>query len=96
MCIRDSCGRGRTLLGDFGAASFYDPTSPEALPLQRLEVRAFGFLLEELAERCDAPAASQPVLTRLHQLRDTCLHADSAARPLFADIEAQLRTLKQD
>lgn len=90
------CGRGRTLLGDFGAASFYDPASPEALPLQRLEVRAFGFLLEELAERCDAPEASQPVLARLHQLRDACLDAESTARPLFADIETQLRTLKQD
>lgn len=90
------CGRGRTLLGDFGAASFYDPVSPEALPLQRLEVRAFGFLLEELAERCDAPAAAQPALARLCQLRDACLHADSVARPLFADIETQLRALKQD
>jgi hypothetical protein len=90
------CGRGRTLLGDFGAASVYDPASTEALPLQRLEVRAFGFLLEELAERCDAPAAAEPALARLRQLRDACLHADSAARPLFADIETQLRTLKQD
>nr|WP_315217641.1 leucine-rich repeat-containing protein kinase family protein [uncultured Duganella sp.] len=90
------CGRGRTLLGDFGAASFYDPASSEAASLQRLEVRAFGFLLEELAERCDAPAAAQPALARLCQLRDACQHADSAARPLFADIETQLRTLKQD
>ena len=84
------------MLGDFGAASFYDPASPEATPLQRLEVRAFGFLLEELAERCDAPAAAQPALARLRLLRDACLRADSAARPLFADIETQLRTLKQD
>ena len=89
-------GQGRTLLGDFGAASFYDPALSEALPLQRLEVRAFGFLLEELAERCDAPAATELALARLRQLRDACLHADSAARPLFADIEAQLHTLKQD
>ena len=84
------------MLGDFGAASFYDPASPEALPLQRLEVRAFGFLLEELTERCDTPEASQTVLARLHLLRNACLHTDSAARPLFADIETQLRTLKQD
>ena len=90
------CGRGRTLLGDFGAASFYDPASPEALPLQRLEVRAFGFLLEELTERCDTPEAAQPALARLRQLGAACLDAESTARPLFADIEAQLRTLKQD
>ena len=90
------CGRGRTLLGDFGAASFYDPASPEALPLQRLEVRAFGFLLEELSERCDTTTAAERTLARLRQLCDACLHSDSAERPLFADIETQLRTLKQD
>jgi len=89
------CGQGRTLLGDFGAASFYDPASPQAAPLQRLEVRAFGFLLEELAERCDAPAAAESALARLRQLRDACLDADSLARPLFADIETRLRALRQ-
>ncbi|MEO5933135.1 MAG: leucine-rich repeat-containing protein kinase family protein [Duganella sp.] len=90
------CARGRTLLGDFGAASFYDPAADEAAALQRLEVRAFGFLLEELAERCDAPASAQPVLARLGELRDACLHADGASRPMFAEIEAQLRALKRD
>ena len=90
------CARGRTLLGDFGAASFYDPAADEAAALQRLEVRAFGFLLEELAERCDAPASAQPALTRLGDLRDACLHADGASRPMFAEIEAQLRTLRRD
>ena len=84
------------MLGDFGAASFYDPASAEALPLQRLEVRAFGFLLEELTERCDTPEAAQPALARLRQLGAACLDAESTSRPLFADIETQLRTLKQD
>lgn len=90
------CGQGLTLLGDFGAASFYDPAAAEAMPLQRLEVRAFGFLLEELIERCDAPPAAEPAMTRLRQLRDACLHGDSAERPLFAEIETRLRALKQD
>ena len=79
---------GHTLLGDFGAASFYDPAAAHAQQLQRLEVRAFGFLLEELIERCDAPPSS---LHQLNQLQAACVHADSAARPLFADIERQLR-----
>jgi hypothetical protein len=74
------CEQGRTLLGDFGAASFYDPAGPAAAQLQRLEVRAFGFLLEELMTRCDgAPPFLAP-------LRAACVDADSAARPLFADI----------
>lgn len=90
---------GRSLLGDFGGASFYDPTAAHAIALQQLEVRAFGFLLEELSERCDAPSPTQPTqptLSGLHTLRDACLHPDRARRPLFADIEAQLRTLRQD
>ena len=87
---------GRTLLGDFGGASFHDPASAEAAALQRLEVRAFGCLLEELSERCDAPTAMQPALTRLRALRDACLHPDTARRPLLSDIESQLLALKQD
>lgn len=89
------CPRGQTLLGDFGGASFHDPASPEAGALQRLEVRAFGCLLEELGERCDAPASAWAALTSLRALRDACLHPDNAQRPLFADIEARLAALKQ-
>lgn len=44
---------GHTLLGDFGAASFYDPAGPQAAALQALEVRAFGHLLQELLDRSD-------------------------------------------
>ncbi len=78
------CEQGRSLLGDFGAASFYDPAGPDAARLQRLEVRAFGFLLEELMARCDA---APPFLA---PLQAACVHADGAARPLFADIVFQL------
>lgn len=85
---------GSSLLGDFGGASFYDPASAEAAALQQLEVRAFGFLLEELSERCDAPLSAQPALNGLRTLRTACLHADSAQRPLFADIASQLHALK--
>jgi hypothetical protein len=78
---------GHTLLGDFGAASFYDTAAPEAAPLQRMEVRAFGCLLEELIARCDNPPPA------LAQLQAACLHDDSARRPLFATIAQQLAGL---
>jgi hypothetical protein len=46
--------RGTALLGDFGAASLPDAAgSVDAGALERIEVRAFGCLLEELTERCD-------------------------------------------
>lgn len=79
---------GHTLLGDFGAASFYDPASAWAQQLQRLEVRAFGCLLEELIERCDSPP---PAL--LTQLQAACMQQDNASRPLFAALAQQLKTL---
>lgn len=88
------CGEGRTLLGDFGAASFYAPKGPHAASLQRLEVRAFGCLLEELLQRCEAPAAADAVLAQLAELQTACLQP-GAARPLFSEIAAQLATLRQ-
>ena len=87
------CGEGRTLLGDFGAASFYAPDAPHAAGLQRLEVRAFGCLLEELLERCDAPEAARAVLAQLAALQAACLQ-DNGARPLFSEIESRLSALR--
>ncbi len=52
---------GEPLLGDFGAASFLpiaDLQRREAL--QRLDLRAFGWLVDEIAARCDDPLALAP------------------------------------
>lgn len=84
------CNEGRTLLGDFGAASFFEPGTPQAAALQSLEVRAFGCLLEELLDRCD-----RPVPPALSELQAACWHADASARPLFDDIERRLSGLRQ-
>ncbi|WP_035611615.1 leucine-rich repeat-containing protein kinase family protein [Haloferula sp. BvORR071] len=77
---------GECYLGDFGAASFHPPGVPAAA-LERLEVRAFGCLLEELVDRCeDAPPA-------LRELRDRCLSARVAERPPFAEITRVLEDI---
>ena len=88
------CGQGRALLGDFGAASFFSPgEDAQALGLQRLEVRAFACLLEELIARCDAPRASAATLEALRALQEACLNEEPGRRPLFADIERILAAL---
>jgi hypothetical protein len=88
--------QGQALLGDFGAASFFAPgPAPMALALQRLEVRAFSCLLEELLARCQAPAGSQAVLEMLADLQACCAQDDTAARPLFAEIEERLALCQQ-
>lgn len=89
-------GQGAALLTDFGAASFIAPDDPHhALALQRLEVRAFACLLEELLARCapQAEAADADAVIALAALTINCLQEDPGARPLFAEIEQLLRSL---
>lgn len=75
------------LLGDFGAATLY-----QGLPLQqqhalqRLEVRAFGCLLEELLQH-QHPPLNQP----LHQLQHACCQPDVRHRPDFQQIITELQ-----
>ena len=74
--------RGDALLGDFGAATFMPE---EAGALQRIEVRAFGYLLEELLARC---AVSIP--DALRELQRRCVDTQVGARPLFAEVASVL------
>ncbi|WP_237248729.1 leucine-rich repeat-containing protein kinase family protein [Sideroxyarcus emersonii] len=91
LCTRE----GETLLGDFGAASFIAPEDRQrAEALQRIEVRAFSCLLEELLERCSAEADPHGKLPALVDLQSRCAMANSQARPLFAEIESELLGLR--
>lgn len=83
-------GRGGALLGDFGAASFYAPGSPLGAALERLEVRAFGCLLQELMSHSELPASLR---NELCVLMDECLLEVPAARPDFASVHARLRRM---
>ncbi len=83
---------GEALLGDFGAASFFDPTGPAAAGLCRLEARAFGCLLEELVAHC--PAGDPNSLAALVALQQRCTQPEVSQRPLFPEIEATLARLR--
>jgi Protein tyrosine and serine/threonine kinase/Leucine rich repeat len=90
-------GQERVLLGDFGAASFYaTDESNTGIALQRLEVRAYGCLLEELIDRCDGLDAQAHLAAKLVALKDECLSDDIDSRPLFGEIVARLLALKGD
>jgi serine/threonine protein kinase len=83
-------GQDQVRLGDFGAASFYRPDgSATAQALQRIEVRAFGCLLEELLTHSD----DAETLPRLATLQARCLHTEVSARPDFAEIVQTLTEL---
>lgn len=85
---------GAALLGDFGAASPIDPgNEAQALALQRIEVRAFACLLEELVERCTPLPDNADTLATLRALQVRCASENIGERPLFAEIESRLRAL---
>jgi hypothetical protein len=79
--------QGECLLGDFGAASFL-PVRDEALRqgLQRIEVSAFGCLLEELLAHCDTQCREQSSIDALFALQRFCVQSQNEARPEFSEI----------
>ncbi|MGI4862502.1 MAG: leucine-rich repeat-containing protein kinase family protein [Janthinobacterium lividum] len=86
---------GESLLGDFGAACFFDPAAVAiAQALQQLEVRAFGCLLEELLAHCPAAAAGPTARQAWQNLLRHCTQPEVAARPLFGEIKQQLAVIK--
>lgn len=86
---------GHALLGDFGAACFKPVDAAHSLALEKIEVRAFGYLLEELLERCEGgvtAGATFATLTNLTALRDACLHIEPTQRPVFTEIVASIQS----
>ena len=79
---------GHALLGDFGAATVYDPHSDIATGLRMLEVRAFGCLLEEMLLRVDPTEAKAvpKTLSALTTLMQSCTQRQAARRPTFDKI----------
>ncbi|MBU6122104.1 leucine-rich repeat-containing protein kinase family protein [Hymenobacter siberiensis] len=85
---------GNALLGDFGAASFFNfEDIATAQALQRLEVRAFGCLLEELLTHCDEADKAPAAVAALWDLQRRCGQPETGARPLFGEIEKVLAGL---
>ena len=67
--------------GDFGAATFYDKNNTL---FEKIEVRAFGCLIEDLLQNCtDTTAPKYHLLAKLSQ---TCMQEDVRKRPLFSEI----------
>jgi len=74
---------GSTLFGDFGAASFYDKTATQlALALERIEVSAYGYLLDDLLT-LGKDTLNEKVLADLGKVRDSCLDKVPLNRPDF-------------
>ncbi|HEY9601090.1 MAG TPA: leucine-rich repeat-containing protein kinase family protein, partial [Allocoleopsis sp.] len=89
---------GDSLLGDFGAASFYDPSDfAIGQSLERLEVRAFGCLLEDMLDRCTLEVSSEyeAAVKSLRCLQQDCLKPVLSQRPRFTEIGKRLISVER-
>lgn len=86
----------RALLSDFGGATIFDPADQEhADKLQRIDVRAFGYLMQDILDRIDIREAEkyQDCVARLRHIEGKCLNPHAGARPAFTEITIQLKSL---
>ncbi|MBU3012386.1 leucine-rich repeat-containing serine/threonine-protein kinase [Polaribacter vadi] len=82
--------KSEILFGDFGAASFYNRNSQISKKIERVEVRAFGCLLEDLLNLVDKSEIDQNLYPKLKNLTELCLQPEVDKRPIFSDIFEEL------
>ncbi len=81
-------GDGNALLGDFGASTCYDKNWEIATLLERLDVRAFGCLLEDLLDRSEDNSSVEVI--KLIDLKNKCFSNEVESRPSFTAICLEL------
>ena len=75
------------ILGDFGGASYFEPNEVETRnALERLEVRAFGCLVEELLGLSVKDKSREQLRKSLVTLKNDCLTLENTKRPLFTRV----------
>ncbi|MFT2007973.1 leucine-rich repeat-containing protein kinase family protein [Pontibacter sp. 13R65] len=80
------------LLGDFGAATSYAGANQAYAPaLERMEVRAFGCLLDDLLTHLAVTERAHAAVRLLSELRAQCLQENIAKRPDFRQVEQLLQ-----
>ncbi len=83
-----------SILGDFGGASYFEPERREERnALERLEVRAFGCLIEEMLILSKDDVYVDSVREKLLSLQEACLTPQNQNRPLFKEIYTTLDIL---
>jgi tRNA A-37 threonylcarbamoyl transferase component Bud32 len=84
--------RANTIFGDFGAATLYDLNDKNAAYLEKLDVRAFGCLMEDLLNLVDENKKKEALYLCLLGLKIACLKDNITDRPSFYDIKIMLDT----
>lgn len=80
------------ILGDFGGATYYESEDFEINnSLEKLEIRAFGCLIEELLELSKEDNEDLNIRNFLFELQKLCFNEIVEKRPLFKEILEKLR-----
>ncbi len=82
--------QGHAIVGDFGAATCYDVTQNDH-SFERLEVRAFGCMIEELLERCCDKENYPKEFEVMESLMNDCMQPQVSKRPVFEQIQTRLK-----
>lgn len=85
--------KGHTIFGDFGAATAYHTSGDNAKNLERLEVRAFGNLIDDLLSQLHAEDRNSELVRELYQLKKICLLDEVLLRPDFRHVCERLEDL---
>ncbi len=78
--------KSECLLGDFGAASFYDVNSISAPNIERVEVRAFGCLLEDVLNLVSENELSKALRNKWQKLITDCTIPEVKSRLNFSEV----------
>ncbi len=82
------------LLGDFGAASNFSSLLPDQVEaLQAFEVRAYGYLLEDLLGLAYDARSNSELYAQLMTIKNGCLQSNVVSIPLFPAIKRQLQII---
>lgn len=85
------------ILGDFGGASYYEPKEVEIRnALERLEVRAYGCLIEEIIMLSQNDPGSLIHREQLNTLKHLCLNEVTTQRPLFKTLLQKINHMKEN
>jgi hypothetical protein len=81
------------LLSDFGAANFYDRKDIQvSKAIERMEVRAFGCLIDDLISRIDVEEQTT-TQNALNRLKTSCMQESVQERPTLSEVIEELNRL---
>ena len=76
----------KCLLGDFGAATFYNTASELAHKIERIEVRAYGCLIEDVLGLIPEKEITTALTNKWRKLINECMYSEVKQRPSFSEI----------